>query len=318
MTNPDTIHGVLLSETFDLKTFYQLDLSGRCDDVRLLNPDEVSDPAAIRFAVCWQPGEQAFAPYPELEMAMSIGAGVDDLVTHDGLPPAVEICRVRDPYQAELMAGFVAHEVLRIERDFEEYAQAQVRAQWNPLPMRPPEQVKIAILGNGFMGRAIARAMIVLGFSVTLACRSEPDKQIDGAGYCWGEDAMLNAASDAAFLVNALPLTDQTRGVLNAELFAKLSAGATLIQIGRGEHLNEEDLVEALDKQQLSGASLDVFATEPLPEDHPFWSDNRIHITPHIASDTTPHIVSEQVVQSARELLAGKDLSLAIDREQGY
>ncbi|QVM85297.1 NAD(P)-dependent oxidoreductase [Novosphingobium decolorationis] len=318
MAPTGTIHGVLLSDTFDLKTFYKLDFEGVHEDVRLLNPDEVEDPAAIRFAVCWLPGPDAFAPYPNLEMAMSVGAGVDDLLAHDGLGEDIAICRVRDPYQAELMAGFAAHEVLHLERDFPAYAADQAKATWNPLPLRPPHALKIAVLGHGSMGAAVTRALAVLGFSVSVACRRPPATPIEGVTYCTGESAISEAASGADVLINVLPLTPETHGILARPLFDKVAPGCWLIQIGRGEHLNEADFTAALEGGQLKGASLDVFATEPLPAAHAFWSDPRIRITPHIASDTTPHIVCEQALQSARDVLAGKRPSLAVDRVQGY
>ncbi|MCJ2187655.1 NAD(P)-dependent oxidoreductase [Novosphingobium beihaiensis] len=318
MANPGTIHGVLLSDTFDLKSFYNLDLAGRADDVRLFNPDEVTDPAAIRFAVCWLPGAEAFAPYPNLEMAMSVGAGVDDLLGHPGLDGGVAICRVRDPYQADLMAGFAVHEVLHVERDFHTYQGHQSAARWDPLPLRPPHHRKVAVLGHGSMGAAVTQALAALGFTVSVACRRPPREPVKGVAYFTGEDAIAQAVTGVDTVVNVLPLTPQTHGILNRNMFGRLAPGAWLVQIGRGEHLHAEDFVAALDSGQLSGASLDVFAQEPLPPGHAFWQDPRLRITPHIASDTTPHVVSEQALQSARELLAGKPLSLAVDRAQGY
>jgi glyoxylate/hydroxypyruvate reductase A len=141
---------------------------------------------------------------------------------------------------------------------------------------------------------------------------------MDGVSYFAGDDAIPQAVAGADMVINVLPLTSQTRNILNKDMFDRLAMGAWLIQIGRGEHLKEEDFVAALDSGQLSGASLDVFREEPLPANHAFWKDGRLRITPHIASDSTPHIVSEQALLSARELLAGKPLSLAVDPAQGY
>lgn len=318
MAEPGTIHGVLLSETFDLKSFYGLDFGERARDVRLLDPDEVTDPEAIRFAVCWLPGAQAFAPYPNLAMAMSIGAGVDDLLKHPGLGDGMAVCRVRDPHQADLMAGFAVHEVLHVERGFAEIQRNQAAGEWAPLPMRAPHELKIAVLGHGTMGAAVARGLAVLGFSVAVACRRPPKAPLEGVDYFTGDDAVAKAVTGAEIVVNVLPLTPQTENVLNADLFAKLARGAWLVQIGRGQHLHEEDFTAALDSGQLRGASLDVFREEPLPADHRFWKDERLRITPHVASDSMPHIVAEQVLQSARELHAGEPLSLAVDTAQGY
>ncbi|MCQ0987061.1 NAD(P)-dependent oxidoreductase [Jiella marina] len=318
MADRGTIFGVLLSETMDLKGFYGLDFGDRAPEVRLLNPDEVDDPAAIRFAVCWLPGSDAFAAYPNLEMAMSIGAGVDAMLGHPGLGEDVAICRVRDPHQADLMAGYALHEILHVERGFARMDRNRAEAKWVPLPMRPPEQCRIAVLGHGTMGRAVAKALAAAGFSVSVACRSEPAEPLPGVRYFAGADAVLQAAEGANFVVNILPLTPQTENVLNAALFDRLAEGAWLVQIGRGEHLDEADFQAALEAGRLAGASLDVFREEPLPPDHPFWRDPRIRITPHIASDSTPSVVTEQVLTSARELLEGRPLTLSVDRSQGY
>ncbi len=318
MATAEKIHGVLLSETMDLKSFYDLDFGDRARDVRLLNPDEVQDFSAIRFAVCWLPGPEAFAPYPNLEMAMSVGAGVDALLNHPGLGDDVAICRVRDPHQADLMAGYAVHEVLHVERGFAHMQADQDAAQWRPMPMRAPKELKVAVLGHGTMGAAVARALARLGFTVTVACRRPPRDPEPGVTYTTGDDAVMRAVDGANMVINVLPLTPQTENVLNQDLFERLATGAWLVQIGRGEHLHEEDFVAALDSGQLSGASLDVFREEPLPADHPFWRDGRLRITPHIASDSMPYIVSEQALLSARELLAGQPLSLAVDPTQGY
>ncbi|KJE33721.1 hydroxyacid dehydrogenase [Thalassospira sp. HJ] len=318
MAAAEPIYGVLLSDAMDLKSYYGLDFGDATPDVRLLNPDEVTNPDLIRFAVCWLPGPAAFAPYLNIEMAMSVGAGVDALLKHPGLNKDVAICRVRDPNQADLMAGYAVHEVVHVERGFARMQQSQASAEWAPPAIRPPHDLKVAVLGHGSMGASVVKALAACGFSVSVACRRAPTDPVEGVDYFTGDDSVLKSVVGQDVVINVLPLTAETENILDADLFAKLAKGAWLIQIGRGEHLVEEDLVAALDSGQLSGATLDVFRTEPLPSDHPFWSDPRLRITPHIASDTTPHIVAEQALQSARELHAGRPLSLAISRGQGY
>lgn len=318
MTQTGTISGVLLSSNMDLKTFYGLDFSEKGENVHMYDPDEVPDPEAVRFAVCWLPDADAFAPYPNLEMAMSVGAGVDALLNHEGLRDDAMICRVRDPNQADLMAGYAVHEVLHVLRDFDKMAVSQASADWAPLPMEAPKSKKIAVLGNGTMGAAVAHALSVLGFSVAVACRREPKAPLSGVTYHAGGSAVREAAEGACVLINVLPLTEETDSILNVDLFNRLADGAWLVQIGRGEHLHEEDFKTALESGKLAGASLDVFREEPLPGDHPFWRDSRLRITPHIASDSTPSVVTQQVLKSAKELLAGQRPELAIDRSNGY
>jgi len=318
MGQTGTISGVLLSSNMDLKTFYGLDFSASAERVNLLNPEEVTNHEEIRFAVCWLPDEEAFAPYPNLQVAMSVGAGVDALLGHEGLHEEAMICRVRDPHQADLMAGYAAHEVLHFLRGFDRMKKSQEACEWAPLPMQPPEQTRIAVLGNGTMGAAVTRALAAMGFSLAVACRSEPKAPMPGVTYFAGEGAPLRAAEGASVLINVLPLTPETENILDADLFGRLAEGAWLVQIGRGEHLHEGDFVKALESGRLAGASLDVFREEPLPADHPFWRDERLRITPHIASDSTPSVVADQILQTARELLSGERPSLAIDRTQGY
>lgn len=318
MATKARIYGVLLSETMDLKNYYALDFGAAAPDICLLDPDEVTNPEQIRFAACWLPGPDAFAPYPNLEMAMSVGAGVDALLNHAGLNRDVAICRVRDSKQADLMAGYAVHEVVHFEREFARMHRNQLAATWAPLPIRAPSDLKVVVLGNGSMGAAIVRALAAVGFSVSVACRRPPESPIDGVTYFTGDMSVADAVTGKNVVINTLPLTAHTENVLNADLFNRLAPGAWLVQIGRGEHLVEADLVAALESDQLSGATLDVFREEPLPADHPFWRDDRLRITPHIASDTMPHIVAEQVLQSARELLSGAPLSLSVNPKQGY
>ncbi|SDN89099.1 NAD(P)-dependent oxidoreductase [Vreelandella arcis] len=318
MTNANSILGVYLSDSLDLDATYGEALREGASDVVLRHPHEIDNPADVRFAICWLPDENAFEAYPNLELAMSIGAGVDALLAHPGLSNAVQIARVRDPHQADLMAGFAAHEVLHHERDFATLESNAVKAHWQPLPMRAPASATVAVLGHGTMGRAVVEAVAALGFSVRVACRSQPQAPVEGVTYLSGESAVMDAADGANYLINVLPLTASTQSVLNKNLFATLASGAWLVQIGRGEHLVEDDLVQAIKRGDLAGASLDVFREEPLPEDHPFWQHDCLRITPHIASDSLPEVVASQVIDTARALRDGQPLAMGVDRSRGY
>ncbi len=318
MTGASPVHGVYLSPTFDIQSLYGRALTSDTRDVVLHRPEDVPDPDQIRFAVCWLPDPESFASYPNLELAMSIGAGVNDLMDNPGLGPDIAIARVRDPHQAALMAGYAAHEVLHVSRAFGRLAASASEASWAPLPMHPPEDTVVAVLGNGTMGAAVTRALCALGFSLHVACRTAPAETIAGVRYFDGPDGVIGASTGAHFVINTLPLTEATADVLNARLFTAMAPGSWLIQIGRGEHLVEADLTRALDEGQLSGATLDVFRQEPLPADHPFWQDVRLRITPHIASDSMPEVVCEQILMTARELRDGRTLSLGVDRVRGY
>ncbi|MFT3688464.1 NAD(P)-dependent oxidoreductase [Paenirhodobacter sp.] len=309
----DRILGVYLSADHDLKAHYGAAFAAQGPDVAVLSPEEVTDPAQIRFAVCWIPAPGAFDAYPNLGMASVVGAGVDGLLGRPDLPD-IPVCRVRDPAQGAQMAGYALHEILHVARGFGRMAAAQARAEWAPEPAPPAPRV--AVLGNGSMGAAIVRSAATLGLPLTVAARSRPVDPVPGVRYVTGP--LSAAVAGADFVVNVLPLTPETRGVLNRDLFARMAKGGWLIQIGRGEHLVEADLTGALDSGQLAGATLDVFAREPLPPGHPFWHDPRLRLTPHVASSSAADTTAEQIAMSARQLRDGQPLSLAIDRARGY
>tara|TARA_R110000737_G_scaffold98909_1_gene132987 strand:+ start:321 stop:1322 length:1002 start_codon:yes stop_codon:yes gene_type:complete len=318
MSTHSPIKAVYLSETLDLQALYGSALGAHEADVIADLPEAISAPEEVRLAICWLPGQADFARYPNLEVVMSIGAGVDALLANPGIPSELQIARVRDPHQAALMAGFAAHEVLLRTRDFAALAESAARAEWTPLPMQAPEETVVAVLGDGTMGRAVSNALHHLGFTVHIARRSAPNDPHPGCQYFTGPQASAAAAKGAHFLINVLPLTPETENVLNSALFAQLAPGAWLIQIGRGQHLVEEDLSAALETGQLAGATLDVFRQEPLPPEHPFWHDPRLRITPHIASDSLPGVVAAQIAQTAREIGEGTPLTLGVSRDQGY
>ena len=314
--------GVYLGHKLDLPAMFDHLLG---PGVTLRRPEGIARPEEIRLALCWHPEPDAFDAFPNLELAMSIGAGVETLLTHPRLPARVRVARVRDPHQAQQMAGYVAHEILHDAREFPRMAANAAARHWQFLPLRPPVETIVAVLGHGTMGRAVAEALRVLGFSLRVACRRAPDDPLPGVDYVTGQGAVARAATGAHVLVNVLPLTEETRDVLDADLFARLARGARLIQIGRGAHLVERDLIAALDAGQLSGATLDVFRQEPLPADHPFWGDARLRITPHVASDSTPAVVAAQITAMARALavsgadaLPGPLADLLVDRGRGY
>ncbi|MDD7972830.1 NAD(P)-dependent oxidoreductase [Roseinatronobacter alkalisoli] len=307
-----------LSRMLDLKSLYGTALRTAGPDIEVLRPEEVPYPEKIRFAACWLAEADSFAAYPNLELVMSIGAGVDDLLSNSKLSSETAIARMRDPHQAALMAGYAAHEVLHVSRNFAQFAASASRAAWEPLPMQAPEATIVTVPGNGTMGEAVIRILRGLGFTLRVACRTDPDRPIEDVSYFSGADGVIRAAAGAHFVINILPLTQATEAVLNSTLFLAMAQGSWLIQIGRGEHLVESDLIAALDSCQLAGATLDVFHAEPLPEDHPFWHDDRLRITPHIASASVPSVVTEQIVTTARELREGAPLSFGVERARGY
>jgi len=315
------IEGVYLSERLKLDQLFEQAFAPYADRLRLRRPDQIDDPSKVRFALCWAPPADGFKPYQNIVHASSIAAGVDSIVRCPSLPDNVIVTRVRDEDQGDMMAGFAVWNLIWHQRQMLQIVEQWQKQHWQRTWLRrdqAPRLNAVGVLGYGLMGERVARAIAALGFPVLAASRSARAESVPGVTVLHGPQAIEAVAAQSHYLINLLPLTDQTRDVLNADLFAKMPKGAVLIQLGRGEHLVDADLDAALASGQISAATLDVFRKEPLPEGHHWWRDPRILITPHQASDTTRETVAEQAVQSLEEILAGRIPATAIDRTHGY
>jgi glyoxylate/hydroxypyruvate reductase A len=322
MAEASVIEGVYLSSAFNLDEMFDTFFAAHADRVRLRRPEEIERPEEVRFALTWLPEADAFRPYPNIVLAASIAAGVDSIVNCPSLSDRAIVTRVRDEHQGDLMAGFAAWQVVWHHRNMRHHIVHQARREWNRVSTNnfvPPRHCTVGILGFGLMGRAIAGAVTAMGFPVAAAVRNPPEGEAQaGVSFESGEGAAQRVAARARILINVLPLTASTRGILDAAFFRLMPKGAALIQLGRGEHLVEADLVNALDSGQISAASLDVFSAEPLPSDHPFWRHERILVTPHQASDCSPALMAEQVARAAQDVVAGRVPETAVDRVNGY
>lgn len=315
----EVIEGVYLSATFDLESMFARYFEPHAGRVRLRQPAAIDDPQRVRFALAWQPAANAFAPYPNLKLACSIAAGVDSIVNCPSLPKDAVVARVRDENQADFMAGFAAWHVIWHHRNMRHHIVHQARQEWaRQGHSSPPRDCTVGILGFGLMGKAIARAVLGMGFKAVAAVRSPPREPMGGVEFEVGPDAAIRIAARSNLLINVLPLTAETRGLLNARFFSAMPRGSVLIQLGRGEHLVERDLIAALDAGHLRAASLDVFEREPLPPEHPFWRDERILVTPHQASDCSPELMARQVTEAAVAVTEGRAPETAVDIASGY
>ncbi len=275
----------------------------------------VSKPERVQFAVAWNHPKQVFRQYPNLKAISSLGAGVDHLIPDESIPQQVRLTRVVVPSLKEQMCDFVLTSALNLIRNTQAYHTQQQRADWIPHQHLPKEEMTVGIMGMGELGSAVASRLQVNGFRVCGWSRSK--KEIDGIDtYDNGQlDDFLNKTH---ILVCLLPLTSQTDGILDLDLFKKLGKPAFLINAARGEHLVEEDLIYALDTGLINHAVLDVFTEEPLPGSHPFWGRKKITITPHIASLTDPKEAASLIVENYKRLLSGMELLHEVDRERGY
>lgn len=315
----DIIEGVYLCTDLDLPDLFGATLQTE-SNLRLYRPEDVPDPSRIRFALVWNPAPDAFNAYPHIELIQVIAAGVDGVLRNPSLPEGVIITRVHDDEQAAIMAGFAAWHVVWHHRQMGNYLAAEKTVTWSRniiKTLRPPSQVTVGILGYGLMGRTIAKTVASMGFSVLVASRTG-GRSDTGVTRVSGDDAVQNVAAQSDILINVLPLTDATRDILNANLFAQMPKGAALIQLGRGDHLVEDDLLYALDAGQIGGASIDVFRHEPLPRTHPFWLHPNVVVTPHEASVTSPTAVTDALIRSVTELKAGLFPSATVNKATGY
>lgn len=272
------------------------------------NPDE------IEFAVLWKHPPGLLADLPAVKAVSSYGAGVEHLLADPALPADLPVGRLPGPLLASHMGAFVVARVVGHWKGLDRFKTLQAQRRWEP--WSPPHKPLIGLLGLGRMGSAVARAFQSLDLPV--AGWNHSGDGPSGVELFNGNQGLRRLAGISDYLICLLPLTEQTHGILNVDLFAAMKPGAVLINVGRGDHLIENDLIRALDAGRPSEAMLDVFSSEPLPADHPFWDHERIHITPHCASMTTDEEAAELIVSSYRRVRAGHPPLGEVDRQLGY
>lgn len=283
-------------------------------DIRVL-PD-LGDAKEIDAVFVWQPPLGIFKKFPQLKLIVSLAAGVDHVINDPDLPKHIPLVRVMDPYMANDIVQYVQVCVLNYVKRMPIWAEKQKEKVWFKKPPFNYSDKTIGIMGLGYLGEKAARALIHVGLNV-IGWRYSNIKIPDIKTYS-GNAEFSEFLSQSDILVCMLPLTTSTKNILNEKTFSQLPKGAYLINLGRGEHLVEEDLLKALSSDQLVGACLDVFRMEPLPQDHPFWTHPKIVVTPHIASVTNPKTAVKQVYENYQNMKMGKKLSHAVNLEKGY
>jgi glyoxylate/hydroxypyruvate reductase A len=284
-------------------------------DIRLF--PAAGDPADIEAAVVWTSHDMAeLRRYPNLRLIVSMGAGVDHLMRPPGPPPGIPVARLVDERLTQGMTEWVLLNVLRFHRQDAEYRAQQAARTWDELPAPDTALRRIGILGLGALGGDAARRLLALGFPVMGWSRRPKD--FPGVETFHGEDGLAAMLSRSDILICLLPLTPDTRGVLNARTLGLLPRGAFLLNAARGGHVVQDDLLAALDEGQVAAAALDVFEPEPLPADHPFWSHPQVVLTPHAASITIPRSAAPQVVENIHRARAGLAPINQVDFGAGY
>lgn len=275
---------------------------------------QVGDVKDIDFALVWHYPQGDLLKYPNLKCVSSLGAGVDHIMSDPNLPKNIIITRIVDPLLIRDMSQYVIWAVLHFSRQFYQYLLQQKERTWQP--RYPQNDVMVGIMGLGQLGCDLATKLKLLGFKISGWTRSP--KTLADVNCFYGTDQFNAFLNQTHILINLLPLTPSTKHILNRTTFYQLPSGAFIINVGRGGHLVDNDLILALDNKQLRGACLDVFHQEPLTPDHPFWSHPNIIVTPHIASVTNPASVAKQVIENYQRLQLGQPLLNQVNLKLGY
>jgi glyoxylate/hydroxypyruvate reductase len=298
---------VLLTGRFDAgeREAWAAELTRQLPGITWLD-DAAADaaPAGIEAAVVANPAPGRLARLPDLRLIQSLWAGVDKLLADTTLPPAVPLARMVDPAMNAAMAETALWAVLALHRGFFSYQAQQRQALWQPLPQRRADEVPVLVLGRGQMGGTAAARLAAQGYPVQTWGRAD------------GE--LAPQLAQAQIVVNLLPLTQATRGLIDARFLAMLPRGASLVNLARGAHVVDADLLAALDAGHIGHAVLDVFHTEPLPAGHPYWQHPRVTVLPHAAAATDERSAAAVVAANLRALQAGVPLLHLVDRSRGY
>ena len=266
-------------------------------------------------AVVWAPPQQFLDEQQALKGLFNIGAGVDALLKLR-LPPGVKVVRLDDAGMSVQMAEYVCHAVIRHFREFDGY-EADVKAgKWSYRKPRDRQDFPVGVMGLGVLGERVAKALRVFDFPVHGWSRTP--KAIEGVMTYSGEVGFETFLSSSRVLVNLLPLTADTQDILNRDTLGKLKTGGYLINVARGAHLVEADLLALLESGHLAGAMLDVFRTEPLPAEHPFWHHPKITVTPHTSARTLRDESIAQIAGKITALEAGLPIAGVVDPVRGY
>ncbi len=270
----------------------------------------------IEFIIANDLPDGAFTTFPNLKFVAGTAVGVERLLKDSSLPAHVPILRQANAERAATMTGLVLYHVIRHHRRFDEYRANQARAKWEHLKYPPPGDVRVGVMGLGNLGGTVAQTLRDLRYAVAGWTRSRHD--LEGIESFAGPDELDAFLARSHIVVGILPGTPGTRRVLTRERLLRLPKGAYVINVGRGNLIDETALLELMDSGHLSGAALDVYEVEPLPEDHPFWHHPKVTMTPHYACVGRAAFSAERVVEAIRKVRAGEPLPYVVDKAAGY
>lgn len=278
--------------------------------------DSLGNKEDIEVVLAWKPPAGLIASFPNVKLIVSLGMGVDHLLADDRLPAGVPIVRIMDDGLVGQMSEYAIYWALRHHREIDRYAASQRARQWKPEDFVDTIDRRIGVMGLGSIGQDTAGKFAALGFPT--AGWSRTAKSLPGIETFHGADGLQRFLARTDILIDVLPLTRDTHGLLDAKAFAALPKGAYFINMARGGHVVDDALLAALESGQISGAALDVFNAEPLPQDHPYWTHPKVHVTPHIAGATNPRTASPGVIENIKRMRAGQALIHTVDPKTGY
>jgi len=283
---------------------------------KIESSEAVERPEDVDFVVCFRVTKEQIEQFPNLKVVQCSGAGINYILEAEVLTPEITLARVVDENLSQDMFEFALASVLSQMKNLPLYANQQRKPLWKGYDYKRIHQTTIGILGLGKIGSFVAQQFANLGFRVK--GWSNSSKNITNVESYEGEKGWSGCLSEVDFLINILPLTEETNQILNYKNLKTLPKGACLINIGRGAHQNETDILKLLDEEHLSSVMLDVFTKEPLPQNHPFWKHSNITITPHIAGVSIPESAAEQIAVNYLRFKKGEKLENVVDVKKGY
>ncbi len=307
---------ILMASHQDPVDLWRAALAAEMPELEFRAHPDPGDPAEVDYALVYWAPHGLIASLPNVKAVLSIAAGCDHVLADPDLPPGLPIVRMVDDYLAAMMAEYAVYGVLHFHRNMHFYRQEQLKSQWSRgWPLYTPDTA-VGILGLGAIGTTCAAKLGELGFQVHGWSRGP--KSVAGVTCHHGADGLEEMAAQCRYLVCVLPLTPETQGIINTRLIKAMPRGGYIINIARGGHHVDEDILAGLDSGHLGGVFLDVHNEEPLPPAHPFWLHEKVWMTPHVAGELIPRSCAKSVVRNIRRIEAGEEVPDLFDKARGY